>query len=216
MKVSYIKKAKECGRGIAYFKSFQCLYLDICPEEGPELVLSLDNWLPSEVRLLEVVDLKSSRAVPCSNGGLSVLRRLEIRGCPKLLALMGLEKLGLLNSLVLADCPLLYILPEMKFPPRLTSLVVHGCHKLLSLDLDSNHSTWIELDVSDCQGFMHIGGLEHLINLESLVLLHCPLLELQELLPVVPEFVSVFLCPKLKKWCEIQSIEYVVSFLWNY
>jgi hypothetical protein len=59
------------------------------------------------VRLLEVVD-----------GGLSILRWLEIRGCPKLLALVGLEKLDLLNSLVLADCPLLYILPEMKFPPR--------------------------------------------------------------------------------------------------
>jgi hypothetical protein len=106
MKVSYIKKAKEYGHRIAYFKCSH-LSLDICPEQGPELVLSLDNWLPSEVRLLEVVD-----------GGLSILRWLEIRGCPKLLALVGLEKLDLLNSLVLADCPLLYILPEMKFPPR--------------------------------------------------------------------------------------------------
>lgn len=129
---------------------------------------------------------------------------------------MGLENLDLLNSLVLADCPLLYILPGMKFPPRLTSLVVHGCHKLISLDLESNHSTLIELEVSNCQGFLHIGGLEHPTNLESLVLLHCRLLELQELLPVIPEFLTVFLCPKLKKWCEIQSIEYVVSFLWRY
>lgn len=142
-----------------------------------------------------------------------MLRRLEIRGCPKLVALVDLVKLDLLYSLVIADCPSLYMLPETSFPPKLAHLAVQGCHKLLSLHLNIYEpSMFIELELCDCQGLMSIGGLEHLTNLESLVLLHCPLLQLQELLPGVPEYVVVFLCPGLKKWCEIQKIEYQVNF----
>ncbi|CAN6372330.1 unnamed protein product [Urochloa humidicola] len=99
----------------------------------------------------------------------------------------------------------------MKFPRLLTSLMIEGCHKLLSLCLNTSVlSTFTELEVSDCQGLIHIQGLGYL-KLESLVLLHCSLLELRERLPIIPELVIVFLCPKLKKWCEIQSIEYLES-----
>ena len=139
------------------------------------------------------------------------------QGCPKLVALMDLEELNVLHSLVIADCPLLQILSETKFPPLLASLIIEGCHKLPSLYLNvSNPSMLTELEVSDCQGLTYVGGLGCLGNLESLALLHCPLLELRELLVVIPESVAVFLCPKLKKWCEIQSIEYlVVNFFWH-
>jgi hypothetical protein len=208
VKISDIKWAKE--HGIAYFQSCEHICLDICPEQGPELILSPDNWLPSELRLLKF-GFKSCDGFPLYYRGLSTLGKLEIRGCPKLEALMDLEELNLLHSLVIADCPLLYILPETKFPPLLTSLIVEGCHKLLSLYLNISHpSMFTELEVSDCQGLIHIGGLGCLSKLESLVLLHCRLLELRERLPVIPETVAVFLCPKLKKWCEIQSIEYMV------
>ncbi|XP_062183045.1 putative disease resistance protein RGA1 [Phragmites australis] len=207
VKISDVKRANELG--IAYFQSFKHLSLDVCPEKGPELILTPNNWLASDLRLLR---FESSCGVSSFHRGLSTLRRLEIRGCPKLVALMGLEELNVLHSLVIEDCPLLYMLPEMKLPPRLSSLMVQGCHKLLSLHLNiSEPSVLTELEVSDCQGLVHIEGLRYLSNLESLVLLHCPLLELQELLPGVPESVAVFLCPKLKKWCEIQSIEYQES-----
>ncbi|RCV38486.1 hypothetical protein SETIT_8G146600v2 [Setaria italica] len=205
VKISDIKRAKE--HGIAYFQSCEHICLDICPDQGPELILSPDNWLPSELRLLKF----GFEGVPLYYRGLSTLGKLEIRGCPKLEALIDLEELNI-HSLVLADCPLLYMLPEMKFPGLLTSLIVEGCHKLMSLYLNISHpSTFTELEISDCQGLMYIGGLGCLSKLESLVLLHCRLLELQGLLPVIPESVVVFLCPKLKKWCEIQSIEYMES-----
>ncbi|KAL6654127.1 hypothetical protein ACP70R_007592 [Stipagrostis hirtigluma subsp. patula] len=181
---------------------------DVCPEKGPEVVLTPNSWLSSDLRFLKF-GFESSCGGSFFQGGFSTLRRLEIRGCPKLAALMGLEELGVLRSLVIEDCPSLYILPEMKFPPHLSSLIVQGCHKLLSLQLNtSDPSTFIELEVCDCKGLMYIGNMACLSNLESLVLLHCPLLELKELLPRIPESVTVFLCPKLKKWCEIQSIEY--------
>ena len=127
---------------------------------GPELVLSLDNWLPVEVCLVQfgLDRTEFDFGIPSFHWGPSTLHRLEIRGCPKLETLVGLEKLDLHQSLVIADCPLLlYILPDMKLPPRLRSLVVHGCHKLISLHLDFN-STFIELEVSDCQRLMRIGG----------------------------------------------------------
>jgi hypothetical protein len=76
----------------------------------------------------------------------------------------------------------------------------------------SDPSMLIALEVYDCQGLMHIGYLEHLSKLESLVLIHCPLIQLEELLPSIPESITVFLCPKLNKWCEIQSIKYQVNF----
>lgn len=210
VEVSAIKRARQ--HGSAYFQPFEHLCLDICPEKGPELILSPNNWLSSELRLLKF-SLKCSDGIPSFHGNLSMLRRLEIRGCPKLAAVMGLEELNVLHSLVMVDCPLLYILPETKFPPMLSALTVQGCHRLLSLHLNlTQPSQFIELEVSDCQGLMHIGGLERMTNLESLLLLHCPLLELQEWLPVTPEFVTIFLCPKLKEWCRIQSIEYQVSF----
>jgi len=205
-KISDIVRAKQ--RGMTYFQACEHICLDICPEQGSELILSPDNWLPSELRLLRF-GLESSGSVPPFHRGLSTLGKLEIRGCPKLEALMDLEELKTLHCLVIAGCPFLYILPEMKFPPLLRSLIVEGCHKLLSLPLNiSNPSMFTELEVSDCQGLMYIAYLGPLNNLESFVLLHCPLLELREPLPVIPESVVVFLCPKLKKWCEIQSIEY--------
>nr|CAB3491724.1 unnamed protein product [Digitaria exilis] len=162
-KISDVKRAKE--NGIAYFQSCEHILLDICPEEGPELVLSPDNWLPSGLRLLNF-GVENANGVPSFHRGLSTLDigKLEIRGCPKLEALMDLEELKGLHSLI-----------------------------------------------SDCKGLINIGGMRCLSNLESLVLLHCPLLELRELLPVIPEYVAVFLCPKVKKWCEIQSIEYLES-----
>uniref|UniRef100_A0A0A9H5A8 Uncharacterized protein n=1 Tax=Arundo donax TaxID=35708 RepID=A0A0A9H5A8_ARUDO len=256
VKMSHIKRAKECG--VSYFQSFEHLCLDICPEKGRELILSPNNWFPSELRLLKF-GLKRARSVPSLHVGAPTLKRLknfdvsfptlerlssptlerlknfdasfptlerlenfhvgfptlgrlEIRGCPKLVALIDLDELNTLHSLVIADCPVLYILPEMKFPLWLTSLTIDGCHKLLSLPLNlSRPSVLIDLQVSDCQGLVYIGGLECLGKLESLVLLHCPLLQLQELLPGIPESVTVFLCPKLKKWCEIQSIEHQES-----
>jgi hypothetical protein len=206
--ISDIKRAKE--NRVAYFPSFEYVSLDICPEKGPGLILSPDNWLPSELRLLKF-GTENSSYCPSYHGGLSMIRRLEIRGCPKLAAVMDLEKLNVLHSLVIADCPLFYTLAEMKFPPLLASLTVEGCHKLLSLNL-SDPSMLIALEVYDCQGLMHIGYLEHLSKLESLVLIHCPLLQLEELLPSIPESITVFLCPKLNKWCEIQSIKYQVNF----
>jgi len=226
VKISDIKWAKECG--VAYFQSCEHICLDILPEHEPELILSPDNLLPSELRFLKIGLFESSNGVPSfhrslglfesSNGvpsfhrSLSILGKLEIRGCPKLVALMDLEELNVLHSLVIADCPLLQILSETKFPPLLASLIIEGCHKLPSLYLNvSNPSMLTELEVSDCQGLTYVGGLGCLGNLESLALLHCPLLELRELLVVIPESVAVFLCPKLKKWCEIQSIEYLES-----
>ncbi|KAJ1275792.1 hypothetical protein BS78_05G163400 [Paspalum vaginatum] len=207
VKISDIKWAKEYG--VAYIQSCEHICLDICPEHGSELILSPDNWLLPELRLLKF-GFESSGGVPSFHPGLSTLGKLEIRGCPKLEALMDLEQLRCLHSLVIAECPLLYILHDMKFPPQLESLTVEGCHKLLSLPLNiSDPSTFTELEVSDCQGLLNIQRLRLLRNLESLVLVHCPLLHLQELLPVIPESVAVFLCPKLKKWCEIQSIEYL-------
>ncbi|CAM0152078.1 unnamed protein product [Urochloa decumbens] len=208
VKISEMKRAKEYG--IAYFfRSCENLSLDINPEQGPELILSPDNWLPSELRLLKFGS--ESLGVPSLYGDLSTLSMLEIRGCPKLKTLIDLEELNV-HSLIIADCPLLYILPEMKFPRFLTSLIVEGCHKLLSLYINtSDPLTFTELEISDCQGLIHIGGLGRLGKLESLALLHCPLLGLRELLPAIPESVAVFLCPKLKKWCEIQTIEYLES-----
>ncbi|WVZ51338.1 hypothetical protein U9M48_002491 [Paspalum notatum var. saurae] len=195
VKISDIKWAKEYG--VAYIQSFEHICLDICPEQGSELILSPDNWLPPELRLLKfgfesssgvppyhpglstLIDRLGSGGVPSFHPGLSTLGigKLEIRGCPKLEALMDLEQLRFLHILVIAECPLLYILHDMKFPPRLESLTVEGCHKILSLPLN----------ISDPSTFT----------------------ELEELLPVIPESVAVFLCPKLKKWCEIQSIEYL-------
>lgn len=209
--ISDIIRAKQ--RGMAYFQSFEQICLDICPEQGSELVLSPDTWLPFELRLLKF-GIESSGGVPPFHRGFSTLDKLEIRGCPKLEALMDLEEMKVLQSLVIVDCPSLYILPEMKFPPLLGSLTVEGCHKLQSLPLNtSDPSMFTELEVSDCQGLMYIASLSRLSNLENLVLLHCPLLELQEPLPAIPESVVVFLCPKLKKWCGIQNIEYLVSFV---
>ncbi|TVU24739.1 hypothetical protein EJB05_27193, partial [Eragrostis curvula] len=206
VEVSVIKRARQHGSD--YFQSCEHLYLDVCPEKGPELILSPNNWLSSELRLLKFGS-KRSGGVASFHGDLCMLRRLEIRDCPKLAALMNLEELDVLHSLVIADCPLLYTLPEMKFPPMLSSLTVQGCHSILSFHLNlPDPSQLIELEVSDCQGLVYIGGVECLSNLESLLLLHCPLLQLQEWLPVIPEYVTIFLCPKLKKWCQIQSIEY--------
>lgn len=177
--------------------------------------MSPDNWLPSELRSLKF-DFESLSGVPSFHGGLSTLRGLEIRGCAKLEALLGLEKLDLLHNLVIEECPSLYMPLEMKFLPRLLTLTIQGCHKLLSFQLNFTYPSMLtELEVSDCQGLMHIGGLGCLRNLESLVIILCPLLELKELLPVIPESVAVFLCPKLKKWCGLQKIEYLVSLFWH-
>ncbi|TVU24721.1 hypothetical protein EJB05_27174, partial [Eragrostis curvula] len=206
VKISDLERAKE--HGVSYFQSFKHLSVDIFPEKGQELILTPDNWLSSDLRLLRFC-CESHSVVSSIRRGPSTIRRLEIRGCPMLVALMGLEELDVLHTFIIEDCPLLYILPETKFPPRLSSLTLHGCHKLLSLHLNvSDPSMFTELEVSDCQRLMHIKGLRYFRNLESLLLLHCPLLELRELLPCIPESIAVFLCPKLKRWCDIQSIEY--------
>ncbi|GJN04661.1 hypothetical protein PR202_ga22226 [Eleusine coracana subsp. coracana] len=156
MKISDVKWAKE--NGVAYFQSIEHMSLDICPEKVPELILSPNNWLPPELRLLKF-GFENSCGIPSFHGALSTLRKLEIRGCPKLVALMDLEELNLLHSLTIADCPLLYMLPEMKFPPLLASLVVEGCHKLLSLHLNIfDPSMFTEIEISDCQGLIHIAG----------------------------------------------------------
>ncbi|GJN25411.1 hypothetical protein PR202_gb13234 [Eleusine coracana subsp. coracana] len=95
MKISDVKWAKE--NGVAYFQSIEHMSLDICPEKGPELILSPDNWLPPELRLLQF-GFENSCGIPSFHGAISTLRKLEIRGCPKLVALMDLEELNLLHS----------------------------------------------------------------------------------------------------------------------
>ncbi|CAL4987627.1 unnamed protein product [Urochloa decumbens] len=126
VKISEIKRAKDYGIAY-YFQSCEQICLDINPEQGPaELILSPDNWLPCELRLLKI-GFESPNDVPSFYREFSTLGKLEIRGCPKLEALIDLEELKV-HSLIIADCPLLYILPEMKFPLLLTSLVVEGTH----------------------------------------------------------------------------------------
>ncbi|XP_078150567.1 uncharacterized protein LOC144545876 [Carex rostrata] len=139
------------------------------------------------------------------HNGLYNLVKLEIKSCWKLETLKRLGVLRWLRILVLWDCPLLKLI---EVPPFLMSLVVHGCHNMLSLDLLrlENPSFLTELEVTNCKHLMRIEGLQNLNKLETLAIIQCPQL-LLELLFTVPDCVVISGCPRLKAWCERNSIE---------
>uniref|UniRef100_A0A0E0JJL4 Uncharacterized protein n=1 Tax=Oryza punctata TaxID=4537 RepID=A0A0E0JJL4_ORYPU len=158
------------------------------------------------------------------------LQTIDIRDCLCLSTLVGLQNLSDLMSLYIARCPRLLVLPSesMICKPHHTFLAdcpklkqwceyhefnyFQGCHQILSLHLH-NPDVLRDLEISDCQGFMYIGGLSDFTDLESLKLLHCPLLQLRDLMPVFPETAMICCCPRLKKWCEWHEIEYKIKLL---
>ncbi|KAF3339066.1 putative disease resistance RPP13-like protein 1-like isoform X1 [Carex littledalei] len=79
--------------------------------------------------------------------GLYNLEKLEIKHCRELETLKGLREFRWLRRLVLWDCPLLRL---EQVPPFLISLVVHGCHNMLSLDLlqPENPTFLTELEIT--------------------------------------------------------------------
>ncbi|XP_052159024.1 putative disease resistance protein RGA3 isoform X3 [Oryza glaberrima] len=205
MQISDVQLITEYG--VENFMTVEHLTIDKCSEIGQNLLSSTKSWLPSKLRFLQFSSGTFS-GVLNFHKGLSMLLRLEIRSCTKLESLIGLHKLYGLRELVLIECPLLDISTETKFPYRLSSLIIRGCHQILSLHLNSP-AVLRELEISDCQGFMYIGRLSDFTDLESLKLLHCPLLQLRELMPVFPETAMICSCPRLKKWCEWHEIEYM-------
>lgn len=207
MHISDVRLITEYG--VKNFVGVQHLTIENCTQIGQNLLSSTKSWLPSNLRFLQFSSCTFS-GVLNFHKGLSMLLRLEIRSCTKLESLIGLHKLYGLRELVLIECPLLDISTETKFPYRLSSLIIRGCHQILSLHLNSP-AVLRELEISDCQGFMYIGRLSDFTDLESLKLLHCPLLQLRELMPVFPETAMICSCPRLKKWCEWHEIEYMVS-----
>jgi hypothetical protein len=171
----------------------------------------MKNW--GENVLLENMVIKHCKQQSLEFvGGLQNLMSLEIRNCWKLETFKRLNKFRGLRKLVLWDCPQLQLESpsdsgETRLPPSLQSLVVHGCHHMLSLHVLINHpSSLTELEVTDCKQLMYIGGLHKLINLETLAIMQCPRL-LLEPLHAVPDCVVISGCPRLRAWCEMHSIE---------
>lgn len=207
MQISDVQLITEYG--VENFMTVEHLTIDKCSEIGQNLLSSTKSWLPSKLQFLQFSSGTFS-GVLNFHKGLSMLLRLEISSCTKLESLIGLHKLDGLRGLVLVDCPLLDISTETKFPYRLSSLIIRGCHQILSVNLHYP-DVLRELEISDCRGFMYIGGLSDFTDLEGLKLLHCPLLQLRDLMPVFPETAMICCCPRLKKWCEWHEIEYKVN-----
>uniref|UniRef100_A0A0D9Y9T3 Uncharacterized protein n=1 Tax=Oryza glumipatula TaxID=40148 RepID=A0A0D9Y9T3_9ORYZ len=207
MQISDVQLITEYG--VENFMTVEHLTIDKCSEIGQNLLSSTKSWLPSKLQFLQFSSGTFS-GVLNFHKGLSMLLRLEISSCTKLESLIGLHKLDGLRGLVLVDCPLLDISTETKFPYRLSSLIIRGCHQILSVNLHYP-DVLRELEISDCRGFMYIGGLSDFTDLESLKLLHYPLLQLRDLMPVFPETAMICCCPRLKKWCEWHEIEYKVN-----
>ncbi|XP_006644236.1 putative disease resistance protein RGA3 isoform X2 [Oryza brachyantha] len=194
--------------GVENFSTVEHLTIQQCSEMDPTMLSSTEKWLPSNLRFLHL-SCSTFSGVLQFHMGLQTLSRLEIWSCTKLQSLVGLHKLDDLRRLVLVDCPLLELPTETEFPKRLSSLVIRGCHQLLSLHLGMNDPTILrELEISDCRGLMYIGWLGYYTDIESLKLFHCPLLQLQDFVRVVPETALICCCPRLKKWCEWNGIEY--------
>lgn len=204
MHISDVRLITEYG--VKNFVAVQHLTIENCTQIGQNLLSSTKSWLPSNLRFLQFSSCTFS-GVLNFHKGLSMLSGLEIRNCAKLESLIGLNYLNNLRGLVLVECPLLDMSTGTKFPDLLSSLIIRGCHQLLSLHL-CNPAVLTELEISDCRGFMYIGGLRNFRDLESLKLLHCPLLQLRDLMPAAPETAVICCCPRLKKWCEWHDIEY--------
>uniref|UniRef100_A0A0E0JJL5 NB-ARC domain-containing protein n=1 Tax=Oryza punctata TaxID=4537 RepID=A0A0E0JJL5_ORYPU len=183
MQISDVRLITEYG--VENFMTVEHLTIDKCSEIGQNLLSTTKSWLPSKLRFLQFSSATFSGGLNFHKG-LSMLSRLEIRSCTKLESLIGLHELDALRGL--------------------------GCHQILSLHLH-NPDVLRDLEISDCQGFMYIGGLSDFTDLESLKLLHCPLLQLRDLMPVFPETAMICCCPRLKKWCEWHEIEYKIKLL---
>lgn len=154
------------------------------------------------------------------------LTSLEIRSCWNLGSLSGLEEAVFLRSLVLWDCPILQLKnssdkgerPNLKLrgygadgeiplSSSLQSLAVHGCHRMLSLNLlVEDPSSLTDLKVTDCKRLKYIRDLQKLTNLETLSVIQCPQLLLQPL-HNMPDHVVISRCPRLKSWCKWHSVE---------
>ncbi|KAF3339071.1 putative disease resistance protein RGA3 [Carex littledalei] len=191
-------------QGLQSLYSLRNLYVVRCPQLKEFPYPRILN-LPLSIEIVECPSLKSW----CQHQQLNYIE-LEIKSCWKLETLKGLSELRLLRRLVLWDCPLLQL---EKVPPFLMSLVVHGCHNMLSLDLLrlENPSFLTELEITNCKHLMRIAGLRNLTKLETLAIIQCPQL-LLELLFTVPDCVVISGCPRLKAWCGMHSIEPLVLF----
>jgi hypothetical protein len=96
---------------------------------------------------------------------------------------------------------------EGNLPPLLESLVIHGCHSMLSLHMILDYpSLMTEVQITNCSRLMYIEGLRDLIGLEIMAFIDCPHL-LLELLDNVPECVVISGCPQLKYWRALHAIE---------
>ncbi|KAJ3697517.1 hypothetical protein LUZ61_001222 [Rhynchospora tenuis] len=187
------------------------------------------NLFPSTLVSLHLISCNFSDALNISPN-LYKLRRLEIRNCLNLKLLEGLHELSSLSCLVLSNCPLLTLQSETmlektytemikedqspnllneegRLPPLLESLVIQGCHSMLSLYLMFDYPLMMsEVQVTNCSRLLYIEGLRDLVNLEIMAFIDCPQL-LLDLLESVPDCVIVSGCPRLEYWCKLHDIE---------
>ncbi|PWZ29161.1 hypothetical protein Zm00014a_017079 [Zea mays] len=105
-----------------------------------------------------------------------------------------------LDKLEIRGCPKLEALMDLEEMKVLQSLVIADCPSLYILP---------EMKFPPLLGSLTVEGCHKLQSLPLNTSDPSMFTELEEPLPAIPESVVVFLCPKLKKWCGIQNIEYL-------
>uniref|UniRef100_A0A0D9V1L5 NB-ARC domain-containing protein n=1 Tax=Leersia perrieri TaxID=77586 RepID=A0A0D9V1L5_9ORYZ len=151
------------------------------------------------------------------------LQSLTIRNCSKLRTVPSFVSLRKLvtRKMQISDVRLITEYGVDNFR-TVEHLIIEKCSEI-SQNMLSSTNSWLPSTLRFLQfssdtfsgvlnfhkGLSMLGRLEiRNCSIERLKLIRCPLLQLRELMPAVPETSVICCCPRLKKWCEWHGIEY--------
>ncbi|XP_059667697.1 disease resistance protein L6-like isoform X2 [Cornus florida] len=162
-------KEMEAFPSLPNLVSLNDLYINECPN-----LLEVDVRTLFKLKTLSLCRV-GIRTLPAEVGGLSGLKKLEIKFCENLHCILGLPS-GLLN-LFIDDCESLQRLPDLSNLKILSELKVFNCAELIEIRGLGKLELLTSLNLSFCEELRELGGLEQLESLRYIDIRECMFLK---------------------------------------